>query len=53
MPMGQAGLRKRCGSREQIANVSESWAAQGSTTKMSICVKDYTENFDSVQHLKM
>jgi len=37
MPMEQAGLRKGRGAREQIAIVSESWTAQGSTTKMSNC----------------
>ena len=31
MPMAQAGLRKGHGTREQIANVSESWTVQGST----------------------
>jgi hypothetical protein len=36
-PMEQAGLRKGCGSREQIAIVSEPWTAQGNTTKMSVC----------------
>jgi len=36
----------------QIANVSESWTAKGSTTKMSKCFTDYTKDFDSVQHLK-
>jgi hypothetical protein len=52
-PMERAGLRKGCGTREQIANVSDSWRAQGSTIKMSICFIDYTKDFDSVQHLKM
>jgi hypothetical protein len=51
--MDQAGLRKGCGAGDQIANVSESWAAQESTTKMSICFIDFTKDFDSVQHLKM
>ena len=51
--MKQAGLRNGHGTREQIANVSESWTAQGSTTKMSHCFINYTNDFDSVQHLKM
>jgi hypothetical protein len=51
--MEQAGLRKGHRARDQIANVSESWTAQGSTTKMSNCFKNYTKDFDSVQHLKM
>jgi hypothetical protein len=51
--MEQAGLRKGHGAREQIANVSESWTQQGSTTKMSNCFIDYTKNFYSVQHPKM
>jgi len=29
-PMEEAGLRRQCGAREQIASVGESWAAQGS-----------------------
>jgi hypothetical protein len=45
--------RKRHGARDQIPSVSESWRAQGSTTKMSVCFIDYTKDFDSVQHLKM
>jgi len=53
MPMEQAGLSKGYGTRDQITNVSKSWTAQGSTTKMSICFLDYTKVFDSVQHLKM
>ena len=52
-PMEQAGLRKGHGAREQIASVSELWAAQGSTTKMLICFIDQTKDFDSVQHLIM
>jgi hypothetical protein len=48
-----AGLRDGRGAREQIAGVSESWTAQGSTTKLSNCFIDYTKDFDSVQHLKM
>jgi hypothetical protein len=51
--MVQAGLRKGCGARDQITNVSESWTAQGSTTKISICFIDYKQDFDSVQHFKM
>jgi len=51
--MEQVRLRKRCGAREQIASVSESWTAEGSTTKMSNCVIYYTKDFDSVQHFKM
>jgi hypothetical protein len=51
--MQQAGLRKGHGSREQIANVSDSWRTQGSTTKMSNCFIDYTKDFDSELHLKM
>jgi hypothetical protein len=49
-PMEEAGLRKVCGVREQVqvASVSESWTAQGSTTKMSNCFIDYTKDFDSV-----
>jgi hypothetical protein len=39
-PMEQAGLRKGHGAREQIASVSELWAAQGSTTKILICFID-------------
>jgi hypothetical protein len=53
MPMEQTGLRKGHGAREQIANVNESWTAQGSTIKMSKCFIYYTKDFDSVQHLKM
>jgi hypothetical protein len=34
--MEQAGLRKGCGVREQIASVNESWTAKASTTKMSV-----------------
>jgi hypothetical protein len=49
----QAGLRKGRGAREQIVDVSDSWRAQGSTTKMSKCFIDCTKDFDSVQHLKM
>jgi hypothetical protein len=52
MPMEQAGLRKGHGAREQISNVSKSWTVQGSTTKMSICFIDYTQDFDSVQYLR-
>ena len=52
-PMEQAELRKGCGARKQIASVSESWTAQGSTTKISNCFIDYTKFFDSVKHLKM
>ena len=52
-PMEQAGLKKECGARDQIANVSESWTGQGSTTRMSNCFIYYTKDFDSVQHLKM
>ena len=52
-PMEQARLRKGREVREQIASVSESWTAQGSTTKMSNCVIDYTKDFGSVQHIKM
>jgi hypothetical protein len=33
-PMEQAGVREGRGAREQIASVSESWTAQGSTTEM-------------------
>jgi len=51
--MEEAGLRKGGGANEQIANVSESWTVQGSTTKMSNSVIDYTKDFDSVQHFKM
>jgi hypothetical protein len=51
--MEQAGLRKGREAREQIASVSESWTAQGSTTKMSNCFIDYKRDFDSVQHIKM
>jgi hypothetical protein len=43
MPMEQARLRKGHRAREQIANVTESWTAQGSTTKMSNCFLDYTK----------
>jgi hypothetical protein len=32
-PMERAGLRKGRGTREQIANVSDSWRVRGSTTK--------------------
>jgi hypothetical protein len=52
-PMEQAGLRKWREAVEQIANVSDSWRAQGSTTKMSICFIDYAKDFDNVQHFKM
>jgi hypothetical protein len=52
-PMKQAGLRKGCGSREQIASVSVSWTVPGSTTKMSNCLIDYTKDFHREQHLKM
>jgi len=52
-PMEQTGLRKGHRAREQIASVSESWTAQGSTTKLSNCFIYYTKDFDSVQHLKM
>jgi len=41
------------GSREEIANVNESWTVQGSTTKMSKSFIDYTKDFDSVQHIKL
>jgi len=44
-PMEQTGLRKGHGTREQRAIVSESWTAQGSTTKMSNCFIDYTKDF--------
>jgi len=44
--MKQAGLRKGRGARDQIANVSESWTVQRSTTKMSNCFIDYTKDFD-------
>ena len=50
--MEQTALRKGHGAREQIASVSESWTAQGSTTKLSNCFIYYTKDFDSVQHLK-
>jgi len=52
-PVEKSGLRKRRGAREQTANVSESWTAQGSTTKISICFTEYTRDFDTVEHLKM
>ena len=52
-PMEQAGFRKGHRAKEQITSVSESWAPQGSTTKMSICFTDYTKKLDSVQHLTM
>jgi hypothetical protein len=51
-PMESAGLRKVCEAREQVANVSESWTAQGRTTKISNNFIDYTKDFDSVLHLK-
>jgi len=51
--MEQAGLRKGRRARDQIANVSELWTEQGSTTKMSNCFIDYTKDIDSVQHLKI
>jgi len=51
--MEQAGLRKRCGAREQTASVSELWRVQGNTTKASNCFIDYTKDFDSVHHLNM
>ena len=51
--MEQVGFRKGHRAKEQITSVSEPWAAQGSTTKMSICFTDYIKKFDSVQHLKM
>ena len=51
--MEQAGFRKGHRAKEQITSVSESWTAQGSTTKMSICFTDYTKKLDSVQHLTM
>jgi hypothetical protein len=51
--MEEAGFRKGCGAREQIANVNQSWTAQGSTTKMLNSFIDYTKDFDSVQQLKM
>jgi hypothetical protein len=51
--MEQAGLTKGRGARDQITIVSESWTAQGSTTKMSMCFIDYTNDFDSVQNFKM
>jgi hypothetical protein len=51
--MEEAGLRKGRGARDQITNVSESWTAQGTTTKISNCFIEYTKDFDSVQHLKM
>jgi len=51
--MEQGGLREVCGARDQIANVIESWRAQGSTTRMSNCFIDYTKNFDSVLHIKI
>ena len=43
--MKQAGLRNGHGTREQIANVSESWTAQGSTTKMSHCFDKLHKRF--------
>jgi len=52
-PMEQAGLKEGRGAREQIANVSESWTGQGSTTRMSNCFINYTKDCDSVQHLKI
>jgi len=51
--MEQAVLRKGRLERDQIAIVSESWTVQGSTTRMSIRFKDYTKDFDKVQHFKM
>jgi hypothetical protein len=51
--MEKAGLRKGRGAREQIANLSDSQRAQGSTTKWSKCFKDYTKDFESLQYLKM
>jgi hypothetical protein len=39
-PPEQAGLRKGHGAKDQIIHVRESWTAQGSTTKMSICSLD-------------
>jgi len=53
IPVEQAGLIKGHGAREQIASISESWTAQGSSTKMSNCFIDYTKDFHSVQHLKI
>jgi len=50
---GKSRTNKRAWTREQIDNVCESWTAQGSTTIMSIYFIDYTNYFDSVQHLKM
>ena len=43
--MEQAGFRKGHRAKEQITSVNESWTAQGSTTKMSICFTDYTKKF--------
>jgi hypothetical protein len=37
-PKKQAGLGKGRGAREQIASVSESWEAHGSTTQKCQCV---------------
>jgi hypothetical protein len=53
MAMEQTGLRKGREAWEQIANVNESWTAQGSSTIMSNCLVEYTKDFDSVQHIKM
>jgi hypothetical protein len=44
--MEQAGLRKGRWAREQIANVSDSWRAQGSNIKMSKSFIDYTKDFE-------
>jgi hypothetical protein len=52
-PIEQAGLKEGRGAREQIANVSDSWRAEGSTTTISNCFIDYTKDCDSVQHIKM
>jgi len=51
--MEQAGLREGHGARVQIASVSDSWTAQGNTTKMSNWFMDYKKDIDSVQHLKI
>jgi hypothetical protein len=44
-PMEQTSSRKKHGTREQIANVSESWTAHRSTTKRSMYFIDYTKVF--------
>jgi len=41
--MEGAGEREGLGAMEQVANVGESWTAQGSTTKISNCLTDYTK----------